>query len=150
MRLPRFVSVMDPVLVTARRTAALERVGFARRQKSGMGRYLGPEELDRMNATQLTDILRRVPGLKVTYGPNGEEIIESTRGSSSILRGACVRYFVDDMPWHSYAPGDVNAFVHAGEVVGVEVYQGSFAPAQYQGSDNCTTILLWTRMRIRD
>jgi hypothetical protein len=150
MTLPKFVSVMDPVLVTARRSAALEKVGFARRRKSGVGRFLGPEELERIQANQLTDILRRVPGLKVTYGSRGEEIIESTRGASSLIGGNCVKYWVDDMPWFSMEPGDVNAFVQGGEVVGVEVYQGSVAPAQYSGMGNCTAIVLWTRMRIRN
>ena len=150
IRLPKFVSALDPVVVTARRTQALERVGFARRQKSGTGRFLGPEELDRIKANRLVDILRRVPGLRIGYGPRGEEVVQSTRGAISLNSAPCVKYFVDDMPWFSAEPDDINTFVNGDEVVGVEVYQGAFAPAQYSGSDNCTTIVLWTRMRIRD
>ena len=151
VRLPKFVTIMDPVLVTARRTAGLDRVGFARRQKSGAGYYLGPEQLGRMRPQRVTDILRQVPGLRVHYGPEGETV-SSSRGPTSLTSSSCVQYYVDDMRWQSAMPGDVNSFVSGHEVVGVEVYQGSATPAQYAGGGmgNCTTIVLWTRMRIRD
>lgn len=152
IRLPKHVNVMDPVLVTARRVAALDKVGFRRRQRSGAGHYIGPEQIERMHPTYLTDILRQVPGLRVNYTPQGE-VVTSSRGVSSIMGGSgCVQYFVDDMPWQSVTPGDINMFVSGREVVGVEVYQGSGVPAQYSrgGMGNCATIVLWTRMRIRD
>jgi hypothetical protein len=41
--------------------------------------------------------------------------------------------------------------VNPSEVVAVEVYQGSNVPAQYsRGSGGCTTIVIWTKFRIRD
>lgn len=151
VRLPKWVNVMDPVVVTARRMAGLERVGFARRQKSGAGHYIGPERLAQMRPNRVTDILRQVPGLRVNYGPDGETV-SSSRGPSSLSGGSCVQYYVDDMPWQSAMPGDVNSFVSGQEVVGVEVYQGPSTPVQYVrgGTGNCVTIVLWTRMRIRD
>jgi len=151
IRLPKFVTVMDPVLVTARRTAGLDRVGFARRQRSGQGYYLGPEQLARMRPQRVTDALRQVPGLRVVYGPQGETV-QSSRGTGSILGGSCVQFYLDEMRWQSIEPGDINSFVSGHEIVGLEVYQGSATPAQYvtPGMGNCTTILLWTRMRIPD
>jgi hypothetical protein len=151
IRLPKFVNIMDPVLVTARRGAGLERVGFARRQKSGMGYYLGPEQIARMHPQRLTDILRQVPGLRVNYGLQGETVT-SSRGAMSLTGAPCVQYYVDDFRWTSSEPGDINMFVSGNEIVGVEVYQGGQVPAQYAsaGLGNCTTIVLWTRMRIRD
>ena len=150
--LPRYVAVMDPVLVTARRNAALERVGFVQRRKSaGSGYFLGPDQILAMRANRLTDILRRVPSLTVLS--NGfDEVVLSSRGSSSIGGGAdCVQYFVDDAPWLAIEPGDINTFVNGNEVVAVEVYQGPGVPAQYvRGMDACITIVLWTRFKIRD
>ena len=151
MKLSKFVAVMDPILVTARRTAALDKVGFNRRQKSGFGHYIGPERLQRIHASNVTDILRQVPGLRVINTAQGE-IVESTRGITSIMGGGsgCVQYYVDDMPWESFTPGDVNQFVNGGEVVAVEVYQGAGVPPQYQRAmSNCATIVLWTRFKIR-
>lgn len=151
INLPKYVTIMDPVLVTARRTASLDRIGFVRRQKSGAGYYLGPEQLERMRPQRVTDILRQVPGLRVSYGPEGETV-SSSRGVGSLSGRPCVQYYVDDMRWQSAMPGDVNTFVSGHEIVAVEVYQGSSTPAQYVGAGmgNCTTIVLWTRMRIRD
>ena len=151
IRLPKYVNVMDPVLVTARRTAALDRVGFERRRRSGQGRYIGPEQLARMNPQRVTDVLRQLPGLRVINGPEGE-IVESTRGVGGVLGGSCVQFYVDEMRWQTMAPGDVNSFISGQELVAMEVYQGPSTPAQYvaPGRGNCTTILLWTRMRIPD
>ena len=150
--LPKYVAVMDPVLVTARRNAALDRVGFVQRRKSaGSGHFLGPDQILPMHAHRLTDILRRVPGL--TVSSNGfDEVVMSSRGSSSIGGGAdCVQFYVDDAPWLALEPGDINTFVNGNEVVAVEVYQGPGVPAQYvRGMDACITIVLWTRFKIRD
>jgi hypothetical protein len=36
------------------------------RQKSGQGFYLGPDQIQSMHPQQLTDILTRVPSLRIT------------------------------------------------------------------------------------
>jgi hypothetical protein len=145
IKLPRFLAIMDPVLVTARRAAALDRIGFNQRKKSGFGYYIGPERLDNMHANAVTDILRMVPGLRVSYGPDGD-FVSSTRGVGS----GCVRYFLDDIPYTEMTPGDINSFVTGHEVVAVEVYQDTNTPPQYMHAGaSCTTIVLWTRFKIR-
>jgi hypothetical protein len=144
--LPKFVTVMDPVLVTARRSAALEKVGFSARKKSGFGYYLGPDRLEAMHPYQLTDILRVVPGIRVNYGPDGETV----SSSRDLMGGGCVQYYVDDMRFREMSPGDINHFVTGGEVVAIEVYQGYNTPPQYtEAGGPCTTIVLWTRFKIR-
>jgi hypothetical protein len=151
IKLPKFVAMMDPVVVTARRAASLDKVGFNMRKRSGAGFYLGPDQIQSMHPNDLTDILRRAPGLRISYGPNGNEVT-SSRGTTSLSgSGGCVQYYVDDMPWQSASPGDVNSFVNANEVVGVEVYSGPGAPAQYsRAMQDCTTIVIWTKFKIRD
>ena len=148
IKLPKFVAALDPVLVTARRVASLDKVGFSQRQKTGAGYYLGPERIQAMHPNYLTDILRSVPGLRVDYTPTGE-VVSSSRGAG--LSGSCVQYYVDDMPWQSAMPGDINNFINGREVVGIEVYNGPGAPAQYtRGFSNCATIVIWTKFKIRD
>jgi hypothetical protein len=123
-------------------------VGFSQRQRSGFGHFIGPDRLARIHAYRVTDILRLVPGIRIIEGPQGETVA-STRGGS-LMGGSCVQYYVDDIPWTSITPGDVNFFVSGSEVTAVEVYQGPGTPAQYQrGGSNCTTIVLWTRFKIR-
>jgi carboxypeptidase family protein/TonB-dependent receptor-like protein len=151
IKLPKFVAVIDPVVVTARRVASLDKVGFTSRKKSGSGYYLDPEQIQRLRPNFLTDILRTVPSLRISYTPQGE-IVSSSRGVSSLTGGGCVQYYVDDMPWQSAMPGDINNFVNGSEVVGLEVYQGPGTPAQYTrgGQGDCTTIVVWTKFKIRD
>lgn len=147
IKLSKFVAIMDPVLVTARRSAALDKLGFNQRKKSGFGYYLGPDRLQNMHPAYVTDILRQVPGLRVSYSPTGD-VVSTSRG----FGGSCVQYYVDDMPFREIDPGDVNHFVTGGEVVAVEVYQGVSTPGRFiqAGSSNCTTIVLWTRFKVRD
>ena len=142
--LSKFVAVMDPVLVTARRSVALDKVGFTQRSKTGFGYYLGPDRLQNMHPTFVTDILRQVPGLRVTSGANGETV-----SSSRAVGNGCVRYYVDGMSFRELTPGEINNFVSSSEVVAVEVYQDANAPAEYmRGEAFCTTIVLWTRFKI--
>jgi outer membrane receptor for monomeric catechols len=139
---------MDPVVVTARRAASLDVVGFSQRKKSGMGYFISPEQIQRMNPIYLTDVLRQVPGIRVTSTAEGDVVVP-TRGAS-LTGGSCIQYYVDNMPWQSMQPGDINQFVSGHEIVAVEVYNGPGAPAQYSRANGCTTILLWTKSRIRD
>jgi hypothetical protein len=147
LKLPKFVAMIAPVVVTAQRAASLDRVGFSQRQKSGQGYYLGPDQLKDRHPSQLTDLFRTVPGLRVTSSQNGD-VVGSSR---NVGTSDCVQYYVDDMPWQSTEPGDINQFVNANEVVAMEVYQASTVPAQYsRAGGGCTTIVLWTRFKIRD
>lgn len=147
--LPRFVAIMDPVLVTARRSAILDRVGFNQRKKSGNGYFVGPEQIQRMHPNSVNDILRQVPGLRVTYS-GMRSSVSSRRGRSSFRDiPACVRYFLDGMPWLTTTPGDIEGFVNGNEVVAVEVYNSANIPARYMGGmGNCTTVLLWTHFTL--
>lgn len=148
--LPKFVAMMDPVLVTARRNASLDKIGFNNRKKSGVGQYMGPDQIERIHAYRVNDILRRFVGIRVTYTGEGE-IVETSRGTSSIVGSNCTQYFIDGTPWMSFVPGDINGFVNGNEVVAVEVYQGPGTPAEFvRGSSNCLTIVLWTKFKIRD
>jgi hypothetical protein len=115
-----------------------------------MGYFLDPEQIQRMRPNLLTDILRTVPGLRVNYTSQGE-VVSSSRGVSSLTGGGCVQYYVDGMQWQSAEPGDINQFVNGSEIAGAEIYQGTNVPAQYsRGMADCTTIVLWTKSRIRD
>jgi hypothetical protein len=146
IKLPKYIAVMDPVLVTARRNVALDKVGFNTRRKSAFGYFLDPERIAQMHAFYVSDILRRVPGLHVGYGSHGEAVVSSSRD----IRGSCVDYWVDDVPFVEINPGEINYFVNGGEIVAAEVYQSGTAPAEYtRNGGSCTTIVLWTRFRIR-
>lgn len=144
LRLPKYVPMMDPVLVTARRNVALDKVGFTTRKNGAAGYFLDAERISRMHPFYISDILRTVPGLRVTSGPHGEQVVSSSRDFRN-----CVQYWVDDVPFLEVEPGEVNHFISGGEIVAAEVYQSGFVPAQYARGADCTTIVLWTRFKIR-
>ncbi len=147
IQLPKFVATIAPVVVNAKSAAGLDKVGFSQRQKAGMGYYLGPDRIKDMHPQYLSDILRVVPGLRVSSTPQGD-VISSSRGVGG---SSCVQYYVDDMPWESTSPGDINQFVNGNEVVAAEVYQASNTPAQYtRGMNSCATVVLWTHFKVRD
>ena len=146
IKLPKYVAVMDPVLITARRTAALDRVGFTQRKRQAFGYFLDADRISKLHPYYVADILRMVPGLRIRYDEHGQPVVTPGRGELN----PCVDYFVDDVPFVELNPGDINSFVSGDEVVAVEVYQSGTAPAQYTRSGGaCAAIVLWTRMRIR-
>jgi hypothetical protein len=53
------------------------------------------------------------------------------------------------MPFREMTPGEINHFVTGSEVVAVEVYQPLETPGQYMRGESCTTIVLWTRFKVR-
>jgi hypothetical protein len=154
IKLPRFVAMMDPVVVTARVNVGLDRVGFnERKRRSGSGYFLGPDKIRDMHPTYLSDILRHLPGLRFTYSGGNTSRITSRRGQSGFSDRSCVAYFVDDMPWSAAlaSASDINSFVNGNEVVAVELYQPGQAPPRYmRGMGTCITIVIWTRFRVPD
>jgi hypothetical protein len=127
IKLPKFVEMMDPVLVTARKMSALDKVGFSKRRKAHFGSYLGPEDLQNIHLTKLTDIFSHVP----------------------VNFDKCVQYWVDDALYQEIEPGDINNYLAGSEVIAAEVYQNLNTPAQYMRFGGCTIVVLWTRLKIR-
>jgi hypothetical protein len=145
LKLPKFIAVMDPVLVKARRLATLDKVGYNERKRIGYGFFMGPVELEKLKLRTVTDILRRVPGLDISYDVQGEVVSSAREGNST-----CVQYFLDDIPFVEAMPGDINNFVNGLEIVALEAYQENNVPVQYiRNGRSCTTILLWTKFKIR-
>lgn len=147
VQLKKYVPVMDPVVVTARSEKTLERLGFTSRKKSGMGHYLTAAEIEHRNPTRLSDVLRTVPGLTVQQ-QGSDLVIVSTRGGPSSQ--GCINYFVDGMPFQSLG-GSADDFVNPREVAGIEVYQPSVVPGEFMSNNgqSCTTIVIWTKQRVR-
>ena len=101
-----------------------------------------------MNPMYVSDALRQVPGLRVVSGPDGD-VVQSSRGVSSLTGGDCTQFVVDGMPWMSVEPGDVNNFISGREMAAIEVYQAANTPPEYAHGRSCTTIVIWTKSRIR-
>lgn len=139
--------VIEPVVVRAQADAAgLDKVGFNQRKKTGFGYFLTTEEIEKRQATRMTDLFRTVPSLRVV--PSGMDyVVESARDAM----GGCVQYIVDGSPYRALFPGDIDRLMPPQDVAAVEVYTGSSTPAEFQtpGNSSCTTIVMWSRFKVR-
>ena len=131
-----------PIQVRAQREKYTGRLAgyFTRLERRTQGVFITREDLEREQPAQLTDMLQRTPGVRVTRGRPGAQSIR--------LRGRDCRPLV----WLDGAAmpaGDVDldSFTPA-SLEGIELYLGASAPAGFQaarGQSECGTVLLWSR-----
>ena len=132
---------LEAVAVRGGMNRNLER--FLRNRSRGVGAFLGPEEILRMDAPTTSWLLLRMPGaLFVPAGQGGVAAVVGPQGFSG--SGLCTpRTYVDGVRLN----GPVNAHVSASRVRAVEVYRNpANAPADYQEAfmGPCPVLLIWT------
>ena len=165
-------------VVTARAAAIrqnLEYAGFFDRQRGNFGHFVGPDAIDRRQASRITDVLSAIPGVTL-YAPG-----RGSAGAAQIaLRGSSVtdgalcrpRVFVDGL---MYTRGDsrpvrlrdenateqadleqrmdqsisLDDIGHPSTIAGIEVYRSATqVPVQFGGTSVetlCGVIVIWTR-----
>jgi hypothetical protein len=133
---------LDPVDVRARIPHALR--AFEERRSQGVGQFLQYDDIARWQPRQVTDVLRRVPGLAMRpmSGPYGTNPTIVHRGAS-----CGVMYYLNGAPF-PIRDLPINNFVSAEELVAVEVYAPSELPPQFNSSassSRCGLVGLWTR-----
>jgi hypothetical protein len=143
-------NILDPVLVTARRNYVLEKQGFLKRMGSARGTYITHEDVEKRKPFVLTDLLRDVPGIRVTHTLRGS-IVGSDRTRSTMMGtdDGCTRLWVDGSEWSRVMPGDLDAYISTRDLAGLEVYRPGTAPAEFNSSDGCVTLVAWTQVQPR-
>jgi hypothetical protein len=155
---------LDPLEVTARaRTASPVLEGFRFRRERGVGgTFLGREEIERESPTRLTDLLQRVPGIRITTGPGfgSARLVSMIPPGPGRADGTCpVQVFMNGVPASRrilMAGGGglsaldgvpVDDLAHPWEVEGIEIYRGLAAtPPEFLTPDaGCGVIAIWTR-----
>jgi len=133
---------LDAVVVRAERTRYTGRLAgyYSRLEHRTQGVFITREDLEREKPTQLTDMLQRQPGVRITRGRPGAQSVR--------MRGRDCRPLV----WLDGAPmsaGDVDLDSFAPtSLEGIELYLGASAPSGFQaarGQSECGTVLLWSR-----
>jgi carboxypeptidase family protein len=147
LRLERAVPRLNPVVVTAQ-AEVLSKVGFEERQKRGMGKFIGPEEIARIQPQLVTSALRTLPGLRVVPTGSGGYTVESSRSGGA---GGCISYWVDGAPFRELSPGDVDNAFPASQLAAIESYQPGTVPPQFTspGESGCTAVVIWTQASVR-
>jgi hypothetical protein len=119
----------------------LENVGFPRRAATIQDAYfLAPDDIAAMQPRSLADIFKHVPVPIENPNPTGRRV----RGNQS-----CFFNYVNGIVRRERVITDLETFIHARDVMAVEVYPpGQLPPAPFDRSSygsNCTTVALWTR-----
>ena len=150
VQMQQYVPVLAAVIIEGNRLAALERVGFNQRKARGTGRYLERDFVRSRNASTVGNLIENIPGLR--------------RPGDGFGGGGCVNYWVDGNHWRGEglgaAPGGggmqtpLDGFIMPDEIEAIEVYSGGFIPAEFQtlttrANDRCSTVVIWTRWKLR-
>ena len=133
----RIVPVPDLLVQVAALNAPSKLTDFNRRRVKGSGYFITRQDILERDPLRTSDMLRRVPGLRLGQSGIGSPLIR--------IRGrACrISYFVDGVR----APGfNIDNLVPQA-VAGIEIYKGtSTVPAEFRGTlTPCSVIVLWTR-----
>lgn len=131
-------TVLEAVAITGRRRYSGRLAGYYERLASRtQGIFITREDIDLGNPRQLTDVLRRAPG------------VEIVRGSRLRLRGrSCAPLVWIDGVAMPAGEVELNTFAPS-SLEGIEIYMtASGAPGRYQATGDesrCGTVLLWSR-----
>ena len=143
IRVSAGVIALAPITVLVR-SLVLERAGFYERRERGSGHFVTRQQIDETNPLQASELLRRIPSVRLQRGPDG---------LVAIARANCpFRFVIDGV---RTAPGFSIDLVSIGDIEGLEVYLGpSQVPGEFSslGSDlggTCGVIVVWTRRNIR-
>jgi hypothetical protein len=129
------------------RVPTLENFETRRRDKAGLGFFLGRDEIRQRDGAQLSSLLSQAKGVTIVRARNGRNLLRFARWSSKgtscaphvWLDGALVKDFeIDD--------------VRASDVEAVELYpNASSAPPEFDTGARfaCGIVVLWTRRPIR-
>jgi hypothetical protein len=152
---PRGATRLGAVAVTAE--APSKAAGLEARRSTGRGHFIDRREIDKVKPRAATEMLRRVPGLRVETAGTQVRIRSRRAGDCEML------LYLDGMPiYNELAPAGrrsrgSTAVVSAIDrlppdmLEAIEVYLGpSETPPQYsRGGANCGAILIWTRSTAR-
>ncbi len=136
------VRMLDAVRVTARTLYSRRQSEIEQRRRRGWGHFIMRDELERSAASRVTDVLRRVPGVRV-YTTQGSDVVTFARGEN--MSGPCrPTVYMDGHRLGSSEDIDFLATVNSLEAI--EVYTSATqAPVEYW-SGSCGAIVLWTKM----
>jgi hypothetical protein len=145
---------LPPVEVTGLRAPTPQLAAFLERRDRGLGHFFTRSDIEDMNARDVTDILRRVPGARVVPipGPFGTtNALQLNRsGGASNGRPCPILYYVNGVPFPIRADIGIDAYMRAQDVEAVEVYSGtSRTPPEFTSSgqlSRCGVVGLWTRI----
>lgn len=153
LRMSTQTVVLAPLTVVAQSREVMRDYQLAqfewRREHQPSGRFLGPEEIRRINAFNTSDILQQVPQVRVLGGFQKQVLLPSRRASLNPNSGCVPNVYVDGLPFRLLSSGlSLDGLIPGTSVAAVEVYlTPGTAPGEFPAVENpmCGVIVVWTR-----
>lgn len=148
--LPNAVTTLAPVEVHGDSAYTPPPIkGFEARRARGGGTYFDRNEIAAMQPRQVTDVLRRVSGLRIDSFGSGN-VVQMGRNQAGMGNRLCPAvFYMNGSPFPLTEQASINTFVAPEELVAVEVYNGaSQIPQQFNSgmyNTRCGVVALWTR-----
>ena len=149
--LSTFKAVLDTMKVRAYSLRATDIRSFQDRRRSGVGRYLTPQDIARLQPLETSDLFRRLPGVHMGANDRALERTIFVRGNTGDSCPAAI--FLNGQHLNGISASDLDDWVHPNEIAGIEIYSGPGAPPEYQAlsystkleASRCGSILVWTK-----
>jgi hypothetical protein len=156
--------------ITAPQNRAMQEVD--RRRRRGNGSYLTRTQIERSNASRLTDLLRRMPSVSILPSDNGTIVVE-LRGSKRVtfasptvrtdsgssttrlpgppqgtsqmtVKNCPAGFLLDGLAIDAGSSMDLE--MRPGLLEAIEVYSPAQVPIEYAGRfSECGVVMIWTR-----
>ncbi len=108
---------------------------FYRRRDAGRGAFITHAEILERDPRQMSDMLREVPGVRVSGSSSFGPGIRTARGCG-------FQMFIDGLP----APGFRLDDMPPQDIAGIEIYIGaSQTPVEFRRAGECGALVIWTR-----
>lgn len=128
--------------------------GFEERRARGTGHFFTRQEIARMQPRVFTDVLRRVPGVRLvpaTRAYGNDDIVRMERSTGITGARACpVLFYVNGTPFPVTGDLPINLYIAPEDIVAIEIYSGtSSIPPEFHSSMHnarCGVIVIWTRI----
>lgn len=117
---------------------------FYRHRRSSEGHFFDRKEIEARRVTRISDLLRRLPGVRMVPDRSGRVHLRMARASGG--RDCPPDYFIDGVRAQFLGVDDLPIT----DIEAIEVYSGpARVPPEYNtrfGNPSCGTIVLWTRV----
>ncbi|MGH7468092.1 MAG: carboxypeptidase-like regulatory domain-containing protein [Longimicrobiales bacterium] len=163
IRLGRQVIPLEPLVVISRGASSTRLAGFRERRVTEVhGKFVSREEIDRRPTAEVSDFFRMMSGVfvlpvKRNANPDGMTTYlvmmrgsgntAAPAGADSQAAGHCApSIFLDGTAIQQNTSFPLDDLIRSNTLEGIEVYTSfTGVPAEFQTSNTCGTILLWTR-----
>jgi hypothetical protein len=163
----RTVKALPAVVITARYDSGLKRIGFDKRQASGMGTFWTAAVIDSHKANEFHDLFGTFNGILTDYNEQGRASLMASRAAGSCIGyapgakgqpnmtvgencGPCLTYVIDGSPYDELEEGDMDTYIRPSEIGAIEIYLPSQVPHSLPGvvKPDCVNIVVWSKAKL--